>query len=159
MGQSRKLTKSQASANHEATADGFAEGLCTISEHIEEVERQLKLLPTEDIIKLVVNLYGHVFLSLSSVMDWIMKRRSRRLLDSFSENSNDRFCNELNKIKDKFARIRNFASQSLMAEGRVTRLMVEGLNRDVRLGLEGDTRHQAEMRLFAERIESRLSKV
>ncbi|ROW06828.1 hypothetical protein VMCG_04097 [Cytospora schulzeri] len=147
-----------ASANHEAIADGFSEGLCTISEHIEEVGRHLKLLPTEDIIKLVVDLYGHVFLFFSNVMDWILKKRSRRLLDSFSENFNDRFRNELNKINDKAARIRNFASQSSMAEGRVTRLMVEGLDRDVRLGLDGDRRHQAEMRLFAERIESHLSK-
>ncbi|KUI67665.1 hypothetical protein VM1G_03036 [Cytospora mali] len=148
----------KASANHEKIAEGFAEGLCTISEHIEEVARQLKLLPTEDVTKLVVDLYEHVFLFLSGVMDWMMKKRSRRLLDSFTENFNDQFRDELNNINKKAARIRNLASQSAMAEGRVTRLVLEGLDRDVRLGLEGDMRHQAEMRLFAERIESRLTK-
>lgn len=122
------------------------------------MDRHLKLLPTEDMTKLVVDLYGHIFLFLSSVMDWIMKKRSRRLLDSFTENFNDHFRNQLNKINDKAARIRSIASQSLMAEGRVTRLVVESLERDVRLGLEGDVRHQAEMRLFAERIERHLSK-
>ncbi|KUI53386.1 hypothetical protein VP1G_00696 [Cytospora mali] len=148
----------KASANHEKIAEGFAEGLCTISEHIEEVATHLKLLPTEDVIKLVVDLYEHVFLFLSGVMDWIMKKRSRRLLDSFTENFNDQFRDELNNINKKAARIRNIASQGAMAEGRVTRLVLEGLDRDIRLGLEGDMRHQAEMRLFAERIESRLTK-
>lgn len=122
------------------------------------MERYLRLLPTEDNIKLVVDIYEHIFLFLSSVMDWIMKRRYRRLLDSFSETFKDRFDDEINKINEKVARVRNFAYQSLMAEGRVTRLIMEGLYRDTRLGLEGDKRYRADMQLSAERIERRLSK-
>ncbi|ROW17317.1 hypothetical protein VPNG_01369 [Cytospora leucostoma] len=148
----------KASANHEAIAEGFAEGLCTISEHIEEVDRHLKLLPIDDVIKLIADLYEHVFLFLSSVMDWIMKKRTRRLLDSFRENFSEQFANEVKRINEKAARIRNIASQSSMAEGRVTRLLTERIDRDIRLGLEGQRRHQAEMLMYAERLDDRLKK-
>lgn len=110
-------------------------------------------------LKLVTDLYEHVFLFLSSVMDWIMEKRFRRLLESFSDNFNERFESEIRKINKKAERIRTFATQSLMAEGRVTRLLVEGLDRDIRLGLDGDERHKADMQLFAERIEQQLLKV
>lgn len=146
----------QASANHEKIAEGLAEGLCTISEHIEDTDRDLKLSKSDDMLHLVADLYEHVFLFLSSVMDWIMEKRFRRLLDSFSDNFNERFENEIRRINKKAERIRIFATQSLMAETRVTRLLVEGLDRDMRLGLDGDKRHRADMQLFAERIERQL---
>lgn len=148
----------QASANHEKIAEGLAEGLCTISEHIEDTDRDLKLSKSDDMLHLVADLYEHVFLFLSSVMDWIMEKRFRRLLDSFSDNFNERFENEIRRINKKAERIRIFATQSLMAETRVTRLLVEGLDRDTRLGLDGDKRHRADMHLFAERIERQLLK-
>lgn len=148
----------QASANHEKIAEGLGEGLCTISEHIEDTDRDLKLSKSDDMLQLVASLYEHVFLFLSSVMDWMMENRFRRLLDSFSENFNDRFQDEIHRINKKSERIRTFATQSLMAETRVTRLVVEGLDRDIRLGLDGDKRHKADMQLFAERIERQLLK-
>lgn len=148
----------QASANHEKIAESLAEGLCTISEHIEDTDRDLKLSKSDEMLQLVADLYEHVFLFLSSVMDWIMEKRFRRLLDSFSESFNDRFEDEIRRINKKAERIRTFATQSLMAETRVTRLVVEGLDRDIRLGLDGDKRHRADMQLFAERIERQLLK-
>lgn len=108
--------------------------------------------------KLVADLYEHVFLFLSSVMDWIMEKRFRRLIDSFSNNFNDRFETEIRRINTKAERIRTFATQSLIAEAKATRLLVEGLDRDIRLGLDGEKRHQAEMQLFAERIEQQIHK-
>ena len=125
---------------------------------MEEVDKYLSLFPRDETIRVVVDLYGHVFLFLSSVMDWIMKKRARRLLDSFKENFNDAFHDELTRINDKVARIRHLASPNAMAEGRVTRLLVEALKRDMRLGREGSLRHQAEMQLAFERLETRLSK-
>lgn len=109
-------------------------------------------------LKLVADLYEHVFLFLSSVMDWIMEKRLRRLLDSFSENFNNRFEDEIRRINKKAERIRTFAMQSFMAETRVTRLVAEGLERDIRLGLDGEKRYRADMQLFAERIERQLLK-
>lgn len=148
----------QASANHEKIAEGLAEGLCTISEHIEDTDRDLRLSRSDDMLRLVADLYEHIFLFLSSVMSWIMEKRFRRLLDSFSENFNDRFENEIRRINKKAQRIRTFATQSLTAETRVTRLVVEGLDRDIRLGLDSDRRHRANMQLSAERIERHMLK-
>ncbi|KAJ9142056.1 Phytanoyl-dioxygenase family protein [Pleurostoma richardsiae] len=146
----------RASANHERIAEGLSEGLCTISEHITDIQGDLELFRTESMLKLVADLYEHMFLFLASTMDWIMEKRRKKLLDSFNESFNDRFVGEIRTIKVKAERVRNMAAQISQAEARVTRLTVEDLDRDVRLGLEGDARHQAEMRYFAEKIEKEL---
>lgn len=101
---------------------------------------------------LVADLYAHIFLLLTSIMDWMMKKRIKRLLDSFNENLPSVFDSEMSKIKDISDRIRNLASQKNRAELRSTRLTVESTARDVRAGLEGDKRHQAEMKHYAESI-------
>lgn len=108
--------------------------------------------------RLVADLYEHIFLFLNGVMDWMLEKSFRRLLDSFTENFNERFMDEIDKINKKAERVRIYASQSARAEIRVTRLVTENLSRDVRLGLDERQRHEAEMRLFAERIEKQLSR-
>lgn len=130
-----------------------------ISECIDEAGRDLTLSGTDDMKRLVADLYEHIFLFMNGVMDWILEKRFRRLLDSFSENIfNERFEAEMTKINKKAERVRNLASQSSRAELRVTRLIAESLIRDVRLGLDERQRHEAEMRLYAERIEKQLSR-
>lgn len=128
-----------------------------ISERIEEAGRDLSLAETEAMKKLVANLYEHVFLFLNGVMDWIMQKRIKRLLDSFAGDFNERFEKEITKINEKAERVRNLASQSSRAELRVTRLMTESMSRDLRLGLEGLERYEAEMRLREERIERKMA--
>lgn len=108
---------------------------------------------------LVADLYEHIFLFLNGVMDWILSKRYRRLLDSFIDNFNDRFDGEIKKINQKAERVRIFALQSSRAEIRVTRLVAEGLSRDIRLGLDGQERYEAEMRLQAERMGQKIDRI
>ncbi len=105
----------------------------------------------------VADLYAHIFLFLSGAMDWIMEKRHRRMLDSFNENFRKRFDDEVTAIKDKAEHIRSLAGQSSRAELRATRLIVEELERDLRLGLEGEARRQAEMTHFREEIKKEFS--
>lgn len=128
-----------------------------ISERIEEAGRDLSLVETEAMKKLVAKLYEHVFLFLNGVMDWIMQKRIKRLLDSFASDFNERFEKEITKINEKAERVRILASQSSRAELRVTRLMTENMSRDLRLGLDGLQRHEAEMRLREERMEKNMA--
>lgn len=106
----------------------------------------------------VADLYAHVFLFLSSVMDFLMRKRFSKMLDSFSENIYKKFEDDIQKINAKALVVHDIASQSSRAEVRSTREQLELLSRDFRVGLEGDARHQAQMRDYATRIERGLFK-
>nr|XP_036574813.1 phytanoyl- dioxygenase family protein [Colletotrichum truncatum]KAF6781287.1 phytanoyl- dioxygenase family protein [Colletotrichum truncatum] len=145
----------QASANHEKVAEGLSEALCAMSQHVNACKTDLEMFNMEDMQSLIAELYAHIFLLLTSVMDWMMKKRLKRLLDSFNDDLPSVFENEMGKIKAISDRIRNLAAQKARAELRSTRITAESsasMLRDIRVGLEGDRRHQAEMRHFAESI-------
>ncbi|KAF4879709.1 hypothetical protein CGCSCA1_v001046 [Colletotrichum siamense] len=142
----------QASANHEKIAEGLSEALCVMSQHVDDCKKELQLFDMEDMQVLVADLYAHIFLLLSSVMDWMMKKRIKRLLDSFNDDLPSVFSSEISKIQAISDRIRHLASQKARAELRSTRLTAESSARDIRAGLEGEKRHQAEMRYVGERI-------
>ncbi|WQF78715.1 hypothetical protein CDEST_03729 [Colletotrichum destructivum] len=139
-----------ASANHEKVVEDLSNALCTIGEHVNDCATDQELFQTEDMQKLIADLYAHIFLFLTSVMDWMMKRRRQRLLDSFKEDLPSVIENDMEKISGISDRIRYLAAQSSRAEARSTRLALEDLARDVRIGLEGERRHQAEMIHHAE---------
>lgn len=106
---------------------------------------------------LVSDLYAHIFLFLVGVMDWIMQKKHRRLLDSFNQNFMTRFKEDIDKIKRQAERIRQVAAQASRAEGRVSRLTLEDtgqqlreLHRDLRVGLEDIARKHAELAYWNE---------
>ncbi|WDK13233.1 phytanoyl- dioxygenase family protein [Colletotrichum graminicola] len=141
-----------ASANHEKIVEGLSGALCTIGEYVGDCAIDQELFRTEDMQKLIVDLYSHIFLFLTTVMDWMMKKRRRRLLDSFNEDLPTVFEYDMEKIRTITNRIRSRAEQNSRAEARSARLTLEDLARDVRVGLEGERRHQAEMIHHAEGI-------
>ncbi|KAK2051879.1 hypothetical protein LY76DRAFT_556540 [Colletotrichum caudatum] len=141
-----------ASANHEKVVEGLSDSLSTIGEYVSDCAIDQELFQTEDMQKLIADLYSHIFLFLTTVMDWMMKKRRRRLLDSFNEDLLTVFEDDMEKIKTITKRIRNLAEQGSRAEVRSARSTLEELARDVRVGLEGERRHQAEMRHHAEGI-------
>lgn len=109
----------------------------------------LDMFKTPAMLEHVADLYAHVFLFLSNFMDLVMRKRAKRLLDSFNENLNKKFEKDIKLINDKSARIRNLVEQGSRAELRDTRLTVEQLERDIRIGQEGEARHRAEMEHFS----------
>ncbi|KAI5926622.1 hypothetical protein F4810DRAFT_707160 [Camillea tinctor] len=145
-----------ASVNHERIAEGLSEALCTISEYVVDCRTELELFRTKAMMQVIADFYAHIFIFLSDVMDWITEKRRKRLLDSFNENFYQKFEGQIATIKHKSDMIRNLAAQSSRAEQRDTRLTLEDLARDVRLGLTGEERHRAEMTYYAERIEREL---
>lgn len=108
---------------------------------------------TDEMRILIADLYAHIFLLLGSVMDWMAKKRRKRLLDSFNEDLSEVFESEIAKVNAISDRVRQRAEQSGRAELRYTRLTVEDSARDIRAGLEGQERQRAETRYFAERLE------
>lgn len=100
----------------------------------------------------IQDLYAHIFLFLASVMDWLMEKRYKRMLDSFNENFSKHFEDQINVINQKAELIKRLAEQSTRAEIRVTRLMMEDVQRDIRIGLQADARQQAELHYWKERM-------
>ncbi|KAK3994206.1 phytanoyl-CoA dioxygenase [Cladorrhinum sp. PSN332] len=146
----------KASVNHERVAEDLGDALCAISENVAECQVELEIFRTTAMLEKVADLYAHIFIFLSSYMDWMMRKRATRLLDSFNENLFRQFEPDIKKITDRSNLIRNFVAQSSRAEVRATRLHVEDLKRDLRVGQEGEARHWAEMEYFAARIEREL---
>lgn len=145
---------SQASVNHKKVAEGLSEALCAISEDVAECQAELKMFPTKDMLEHVADLYAHIFLFLSSVMEeWVNRKGITKVLNSFNENLFEKFEDHIKKINAKTTAIRTLVGQSSRAELRVTRLAIEKLGRDVRVGLEGEARHHAEIEYLARRIE------
>ncbi|KAI0432788.1 hypothetical protein F5Y09DRAFT_339345 [Xylaria sp. FL1042] len=146
----------QASVNHERISEGLSEALCTISEHVRECKTELEIYHSGEMMQLIADFYSHIFVFLSDVMGWITEKKRRRLLDSFNEKFFQKFEDQIGMIKKRSERIRNFAAQCSRAEQRFVRVAVEDLAQDVRLGLVGQKRQEAEVVYHAERIEREL---
>ncbi|KAI1750559.1 hypothetical protein F4782DRAFT_509432 [Xylaria castorea] len=146
----------QASVNHERISEGLSEALCVISESVAECKTELEMYHTREMMQLIADSYAHIFVFLSDVMGWITEKKRKRLLDSFNEKFFQKFEHHIDMIKQRSERIRNFAAQCSRAEQRLTRVGVEDLAQDVRLGLIGQKRQEAELAYHAERIEREL---
>ncbi|KAI1744782.1 hypothetical protein F4680DRAFT_405956 [Xylaria scruposa] len=147
----------QASVNHERISEGLSEALCVISEHVTECKTELEMYHTREMMQLIADFYAHIFVFLSDVMGWITEKKRKRLLDSFNEKFFQKFEHQIDMIKQRSERIRNFAAQCSRAEQRLTRETVEDLAQDIRLGLIGQKRQEAEVAYHAERIERELN--
>ncbi|KAK5625865.1 hypothetical protein RRF57_001581 [Xylaria bambusicola] len=146
----------QASVNHERISEDLSAALCMISEHVADCKIELEIYHTKAMMELIADLYAHIFIFLSDVMGWITEKRRRRLLDSFNEKFFQKFEKQLSMIKQKSERIKNLAAQCSRAEQRHVRAAVEDLAQDVRLGLTGQRRQEAEMAYYVEVIEREL---
>lgn len=141
--------------NHEHIAEGLADALCSISENVTYIETEMEIFQTKAMREKVADFYAHVFVFLSTFMEWMIKKRRSRLIDSFNEKISGAFDSDINTLNDKSAAIRHLAEQSSRAEIRATRLTAEGTLlsiegladdvRDIRVGLQGMARQQAEM--------------
>ncbi|KAH6684957.1 hypothetical protein F5X68DRAFT_276978 [Plectosphaerella plurivora] len=65
------------SVHHKTTAEGFAEALSDVSDCLRSVEKSTQIADSEDMRKLVVDLYIEVFGLLCHSLQWFMKKRKR----------------------------------------------------------------------------------
>ncbi|KAJ0123668.1 hypothetical protein J7T55_012135 [Diaporthe amygdali] len=149
----------KASANHENVARGFAENLCSINQSIGDIQVDLSLFKIDNMIEAISEFYGHIFLYLSSVLEWIMEKRRTRFIASFNESLVERFEDDIKRISQSAERIRNLAQQSSRAEARYHRLETENANRDIRLGLHGLARQNAEIKHDLEVMKRRQAQI
>lgn len=153
------INLSQASVNHEYIADGLSESLLTITQSIATCSADLEMFQTPVVVQHISELYGLVFLFFSTFMDWFMKKRRSRLLDSFNENITQKFDKELKTITQKVDLIRNLVEQGSRAEVRETRLGIDYVKAeldDIRIGLEGNARDRAEWEYYATKFNEEL---
>lgn len=142
----------QASANHEKIAEGLSQSLESIGQSVAACNRDLYMFNTDMILEPVSELYRLVFVFLSAFMDYFMKKRRYRFLDSFNEDLEQKFKSEVSAIHQKAEQIRRMVEQGSRAEVRETRVNLDalktgfaGMQRDVRMGLLADERHREEL--------------
>ncbi|KAF4465890.1 Carboxylic ester hydrolase [Fusarium albosuccineum] len=130
----------QASVNHETIVENFAKALDDITTLIEECHRDLTIFPHDEMMSLVVDLYTCIFQFLRRCFEWLMKPRHKRAVDSFNEKLAELLQKDMLEVKEKARRIRLHATQSGLADGRITRHHVEGMNEEIRLLREDNER-------------------
>lgn len=141
--------------NHQKVVEGFVENLCSISDHVKDIQVDKILYDTDAMVQAISKFYSHIFLYLESVMEWILKKSRTRLIASFNENLSDRFENDIKQIRSSAEAIRNLAQQSSRAEVRYHRKEAESGYRDIRLGLHGVERQNAEIMYTLEDMKRR----
>ncbi|KAK8072754.1 hypothetical protein PG996_006102 [Apiospora saccharicola] len=87
-------------------------------------------------------------------MDYLTKKRLKRLLGSFNEDLCKKYEEEIGNINKKAKKIQRLAEQGSRAELRAVRLEVENLRRNVVAGQEGEARMRAEILASANRMEA-----
>ncbi|KAJ3546080.1 hypothetical protein NM208_g2190 [Fusarium decemcellulare] len=122
----------QASVNHETIVENFAKALDDITTLIEDCKRDLTLFPHEEMVSLVVDLYTCIFQFLRRCLEWLMRPRHKRAADSFNEKLAELLQKDILEVKEKADRIRLHATQSGLADGRITRHHVEDMNKEIR---------------------------
>lgn len=152
------LIEVQASANYDRLIEGLSEALSTITDHVAECQVELELYDTPEMREAIATLYAEIFLLLSDLIEYLTKKRLKRLLKSFNEDLCDKFEGEIGKINKKAKKIQRLAEQGSRAELRAMRLQLENLQQDIIVGREGEARRQAEIiaaenRMEAERVE------
>ncbi|KAG8169420.1 hypothetical protein KVR01_000165 [Diaporthe batatas] len=156
----------KASVNHEQLAEGLSRTLCEMGECIADCEIDLELFKTQRMIKAVSVLYSHIFSLLSDLLNYCSKSSAKRLLDSFNDKLYEEHEAKLGEIRKQGAKIKEIAAQGSHAELRATRIIAEDTNitleelrQDVKVGLEGQARYEAEMLDYAERMEKNMSRM
>ncbi|KAM5350687.1 hypothetical protein ACJ41O_007192 [Fusarium nematophilum] len=121
----------KASVNHETIVESLAHALEDMTDLIQDSERDLLLFPNDEMTSRVVDLYTGIFRFLENSLEWMMRARHKRAADAFNENLAELLQKDIAEVKAKSQRIRLFATQSGLADGRMTRHRVEGIDRDV----------------------------
>ena len=106
-------------------AEVLSTSLGEISEPIEDCEKVVSLMNTNDMHEAISSLYSHVFHFLYSAMKWYQACSSRRILNSLIENSSDSFKDQVSKIKEICNLIYRKGNIKSQAELRDTRLRFE----------------------------------
>lgn len=92
----------------------------------------------------VADLYAHIFLYLRDILKWYNKKSISRALISFKEDFYERFEDHVTGIQWISRAIGRKAQHASHSELRYTRLLVEDVRKNQRLGLKREERENAE---------------
>ncbi|KAK7984660.1 hypothetical protein PG988_002282 [Apiospora saccharicola] len=144
----------KASANHERIIEGLSEALSNITDHVAECQIELEMYETPEMKEAVARLYAEIFLFLSDLMDYLTKKRLKRLLDAFNEDLYKRFEDRIRDIGRRASKIQRLAEQGSRAELRAVRLELEHWKQTSRVGQEGEVRMLSEMAAATSKMEA-----
>lgn len=84
----------KATLNHDKIGETLSEALAQVSGRAAACENLLSVVKTDFVRTRLADIYANVFFFFRDVMEWYLKSRISRFLNSF----NDRVCDEYNKV-------------------------------------------------------------
>jgi len=146
----------QASSNYESISVNLSKAFSIIGDNVSACQREVSMYSTINMQEQISKLYAHIFILLEDIMQWYLKKRLARLLDSFKDNIYKEYQNQIENIVSMSSKIRREAELSRGAEVRSTRYTAERTEEmiqllhanvlDLRIGQEDQARRDAENR-------------
>ena len=131
---------------HRKTIEDLTRALKEVNDEAHACLRETELVKSEETQAAVAKFYTATFLFYSDAIRWFRSSSTKKVWHSLDEKFSERFKGPLADIQRLSRLVQRATSRGSGAEIRVTRLVAETTNEDVRAGLEGVAREQAELR-------------
>ncbi|KIV85405.1 hypothetical protein PV11_01102 [Exophiala sideris] len=132
-----------ASVQHTDTIEELANVMEVINESASMVENESKLFRGEAVQRAVAKFYTAIFLLLGDVAIWYNSNSLAKFRNSMHDGFHKQFASALQNVQRLSEAVGRTSDTAAAAEGRYTRLTVEGLRQDMqdeRAGLSGELR-------------------
>ena len=139
---------------HRKTIQDLTRALKEVNDEAYVCLRETELVKSEDTQAAVAKFYTETFLFYSDAIRWFQSSSTKKIWHSLDEKFSERFKGPLANIQRLSRLVQRATSLGSGAEIRVTRLIAETTKEDLRAGLEGAAREQAESRERAARMEN-----
>lgn len=136
----------KASVNHRRNINDLTGALKEVNDEAHACLHDTELVKSEATQVAVAKFYIATFLFYGDALQWFQSSSPKKIWHSLDDNFSERFKRPLADIQRLSRLVQRATSTGSGAELRVTRLAVESGNEDVRVGLEGVARENAELR-------------
>ncbi|CAD6588021.1 MAG: hypothetical protein ASARMPRED_003382 [Alectoria sarmentosa] len=136
----------KASVNHRRNIDDLTSALKEVNDEAHACLTDANLVQSEATQIAIAKFYIATFLFYGDAIRWFQSSSPKKIWHSLDDNFSERFKGPLAEIHRLSRLVQRATSTGSGAELRVTRLVVEEVNEDVRAGLDGLARENAELR-------------
>ena len=136
----------QASVNHRRSIEDLTAALKDVNDEAQACVADSDLVQSEATQVAIAKFYIATFLFYGDAIKWFQSSSAKKVWHSLDDNFSERFKRPLAEIKRLSGLVQRAASSGSGAEVRVTRLAIEDATEDVRVGLQGLARDNAELR-------------
>lgn len=130
---------------HRKTIEDLTRALKEVNDEAHACLRETQLVKSEETQAAVAKFYTATFLFYTDAIRWFQSSSTKKIWHSLDEKFSERFKGPLADIQRLSRLVQRATSRGSGAEIRVTRMVAETTNEDLRAGLEGLARQYAEL--------------